>query len=1600
MTHQSLPRIEIGKFNGQVGKYHDFVNLFKSIIDNDTRLSQCDKFYYLKTLLEGEAADVVQHLSLNAENYNVALQLLAERYDNKFRIINHHINSILDLPVIKKCSAASLRELVSKTKQHLSALTNLEVPTQHWDLMILCILQRKIDMYTFRCFHLELKDNTLPKLDLFLKFLDQRASALETVAEVQQPCTSVNKYHGASLVAAAEGQISRSCTYCQSKYHNKLHQCQKFKLALPSDRIKFVESNKLCKLCLNSHKGKCYFAFRCATCKDKHNTLIHDSDSVDLSKQVALSRNLSENILLPTVKVKVYDKNGRPMYLRALCDSGSQTSFILSDVANKIDCQLFNEKTIISGICGSNEIKQKASLTVYSTVNNNTQDLTCCVVKNITSNLPQFPVNKQSLNIPPNVQLADQQFHISDKISILLGCDIFFRILMREQLPVAPGGLYLHNTMFGYIVAGKLPQHGKYKQCPVSNFCSSTSNMMLDSEFDQNEIQRLNSIDNSLKRLWQCEEVPKVYTEASSEQELAEIQFCESTKLIDGRFEVSLPLKQDFKDIRLGDSLSRALQRFYNLEKRFIRDPSLQEPYKKFIDEYVQLGHGRYYDISDYNLEQDPVYFLPHHPVINQNSKTTKLRVVFDGSMLTNEGVSLNDHLLNGPCVQNDLFSILILFRLNGKYVFISDIKKMFRNIMLNKKQCSLQNILWRDTPQEEIRCIQLLSVTYGLRSSNFLATRCLNELAYRFKDKYPLGAATLLNNVYVDDVSVGSNDLDELCEIKKQLTELLKLGSFELHKWSSNHPKILQDIPKSDQNLEDIEFCQHEDAFVKTLGIKYNVKKDTFNIGCSQNEVLTEYTKRQILSFLSSVFDPLGIIGPIIVLAKIFMQQTWMLRTAWDQAVPYDLNKKFKEFVENLLGMSDIVIPRNIRTYELQLIELVGFSDASNKAYGSCLYVRTIDYQGNVSMNLLCSKSRINPMTKLTTPRLELNSALLLAKLAKKVYDTLKTKFSLNVYLYVDSTIVLAWLNTEPVKLSVYVANRVKMIRDLTKEFLWLYVNTTKNPADCLSRGVEPHLLQNYDLWWCGPDYFKESSYVHSSRGLNFPEQIPEVKICGISIEKKKEKFELLSKYSDINKLIRVIACIYRVYNICKKEGHLGGNITCAELDFALKMIIRCDQKHYFESEMNALTSNKPIKGNLSSLNPFIDDMGLLRVGGRLQHAQIPYFQKHPIILAKGSNITHLIIANEHKLLMHAGQRMILSTLSQRYYIVNGLREIKCVIHKCIVCFRLKAKTTEQLMGSLPFDRVNPCRAFEKVGIDYGGPFSVKAHRIRKPLIYKAYILIFVCFVTKAIHIELASNMTTECFLQCLKRFISRRNRPSIIYCDNAATFKGASNQLNDLYSNHSKKEHQDTVHRFASDLGIEFNFIPAYSPVFGGLWEAGIKSAKFHMKRVIGNQVLTYEELNSVIIQIEGVLNSRPLIALPATDTTDMAYLTPSHFLTGAAMTSIPEPDVKDIPINRLSFWKQCTKMIQCFWKAWHKQYLVQLQNRPKWRSDRPNLEVGTLVIVREDNLPPLQWKMARIVEVYPGTDGKVRALTVINSKGTKMRTSVHKVCVLPIE
>ncbi|EZA47680.1 hypothetical protein X777_15428 [Ooceraea biroi] len=463
---------------------------------------------------------------------------------------------------------------------------------------------------------------------------------------------------------------------------------------------------------------------------------------------------------------------------------------------------------------------------------------------------------------------------------------------------------------------------------------------------------------------------------------------------------------------------------------------------------------------------------------------------------------------------------------------------------------------------------------------------------------------------------------------------------------------------------------------------------------------------------------------------------------------------------------------------------------------------------------------------------------------------------------------------------------------------------------------------------------------------------------------------------------------------------GALGPALSSAEIGLAKVFWLQRIQAENFPTEIHALANQQPLSSRspLLALTPFLDRDGLVRVGGRLRKAPLAFSVRHPVLLS-AHPLVELIIHNAHIRALHAGPQLTLNVLRRDFWILRARNAVKARIHKCIVCTRERAAIPTQIMGDLPAHRVTPTtRSFLHCGVDYAGPVLVRASAGRGIPSRKAYVAVFICLATKAVHLDLVSDYSTPAFIGAFSRFCARRGLPASMYSDNGTTFIGADKELTIAYK--TALRDPNFLNQTAADH-IEWHFIPPSAPHFGGLWESGVKSVKHHLRRVLSSHTLTFEEtfeeLTTVLCNIESCLNSRPLAAL--TDTLDdYECLTPGHFLVGSALTSPPEPSLLALNENRLSRWQLVRQLSERFWKLWQTDYLNTLQQRAKWREPTASVKVGQLVLIRNDSLPPCKWELGRVSQCHAGDDGFVRVVT-IRTATSEYRRPIRKLCVLPV-
>lgn len=1622
-TAIKLPKLNLKTFDGTLSDWTSFINLFNSSIHNNCALSNVEKFQYLLGVVRQEPLNLIKSLAISDANYTIAYDILIKRYQNNRKLIGLHLNHILEMPTMTSYSVNALRLFLNSFTENTQALTALGCNiTKDNPLLVLLILKR-LDKATRTRFENQRGDQAeLPTVNEIISFLesyighaedatlnyeDIKPATSKTDKSKPQPVKYVSDKRKYALLVNNSTDKSNQCHYCNDGSHFLYH-CKKFQLINPQERYNFVHAKNLCINCLSQlhTTKKCQSRHTCFKCGKNHHSLLHFENNPNKSQNInknkteadlcatAISDNkvslvsdnnpdkifagisrtvASKQVLLATALVKVINpKTGTYKVLRAVLDSASHCSFITNQAAHLLGCKYFENTCEIAGI--SNTSTQCKGVT-YLTLQSLSGELVASnhsllILDKIVDNLPRTNLPDHIRKVAKNIILADPTFDLTSPVDLLLGAELFCLIFKGEKINLGKNLPVAYDTIFGHVLLGTYFQPNALK-------CQFFSLLTITNE----------SLNNSLTKFWEQEKIPDA-TPINPEDADCEEYFTKTHIRDDaGRYQVRLPFKMENASSLLGDSITLAKNRFVSLEKKLNNNAEFGKLYRQFMSDYLHAGHMR---LCDSNEIGQIKYFLPHHGVLKMESSTTKLRVVFDASAITSSGKSLNQLLCAGPKLQNEIFDIIVNYRL-FKYVFFCDIKQMFLQINLHEDDQNYQAIIWRDNSSLPFQVFKLTTVAFGLSCSPYLAIRTLLQLAEDEGYNFPAAAAILKKNCFVDNIFGGHSEEEGLIQLQKELIQLLQKGGFELRKWASNSPQLLANLPV-EYYEKPLTVTPADGPQFSVLGLLWKPNIDAFTYRVKLNDKLP--TKRNILSTIAQIYDPCGFLSPVSVYTKIFMQIIWSRAIDWDDLLPDDLLEKWNSFFTELPVLTKVTVPRSFLLNSLSNLQLHGFCDASEAAYSAVIYLRTEVTNNNFVPHLLAAKTRVAPLKRVSIPRLELNAAVLLARLISYVKKIIIPHYNINsICAWSDSTVALSWIRTPAYKLQTYIANRVAEIQEIIPPQLWRHIRGSENPADCASRGLTPTQLLDNTLWWGGPLWLrcKEEDWPTSKfTPINW-EDIPERKISQLStlVATPNLEFFDFSRFSSWLKTVRIYVFVLRFINNTRNKEKYRGLITTKEMKLSTNLICKIIQQNKFKEELIKISQNKISK--FKTFTPFIDSDGLLRVGGRLKHSDLSFNAKHPIIMPKVHHVTNLIIDYYHVISLHAGPQLLQSIISQKFWIISARSIMRSRIRKCNTCFRCKPANQAPLMGQLPRSRIVPSRPFTITGCDFGGPFMLKTHTLRNSKLIKAYICVFICFAVKAVHVEVATDLTAESFIAALKRFVARRGPCTEIHCDQGTNFVGANNELRAIVKSFlASQRNQEEINNFCLPHNISFHFIPAASPHMGGLWESAIKSVKYHLKRIVGETILTLEEFITLTTQIEAMLNSRPLTPL-SQDIEDLSVLTPAHFLIGGNLAQVPELDLSDIAMNRLSRWELVQAFVQRIWKRWTQEYLNTLQQRLKWNAKKDNLSVGDLVIIQKENTAPFRWPMGRVTAVNTGKDNVIRSAVIKTATGELTRPAV---------
>ena len=1345
--------------------------------------------------------------------------------------------------------------------------------------------------------------------------------------------------------------------------------------------------------------------------------------------------------------------------LRLLLDTGSTHSFIRIADLEKYNLPISGQFLISLQPFGSPIDTQKRSIAVMNIKikSPNTDNYRDLAVKVIAVPKICDQINSYALTEFQKREIEAKCFNLNDPeanqdgllpIDVLIGQDFYYKLVHGPNFYLS-GGLILISTYGGYVMGGSVQQNSQmYSQTfgqsnqPVSlcvaNEINSFAHMSLDEE--QQTLDQFVSLENI----------------GVGPQEISPVLdfFNKTIRFTGSRYSIELPKKVE----QIEKLMTNFPQVFHRLESGFkkLNKPSqkdLKNTYIKIMEEQIELGiieeverlgsaseiqialdaNPRAFDALA-SPENTPVHYLPHFPV--QKASDGSFRLVYDAKARPfKQHLCLNDCLETGPKLINSLVGILIKFRLK-KFVCKGDIAKAFLQIEIEKQDRDLLRLLWKR--EEIIYIYRFARLPFGLTSSPFILAATLK---YHLENTSldPQTQKEILDSFYVDDLVYSMDSVQDLINRRLLILRLLSEAGMPLRKWNTNHFELRQSFLTVEENRPEVE---------PVLGLIWNVLQDTVNINGDRiaKKAHPATTKRGVYSSMAQVFDPLGLLSPYVFLCKLLVRDIWERNLKWDDPLPSDLMNRWDTWKSELSLLNEITLPRHIGIQGAKEHRLHGFCDASFMGFGAVIYLVTFTDDKAVS-HLITSKTRIAPKKITSVPRLELCSALLLSNLMSSVKESVPEIKEEHIHYHSDSANVIYWLRSgslsQPKDKTNFVSNRINKILEMSHSHQWHHVGTKENPADIASRGTLLVKLQNDKLWLNGPAFIKDTE-VQPQTHIDL-KRIPE----GVLDEGRQVKALLanvkptstgisalisLDYTNDYAKLIRHTNIVMKTASIwlektrnkptTQKSSDSAKKNTVSttktrhppkwrQMDLkAIAMIpqlgilddneaelkwIREVQQEHFSDVLQACQGASEIvtskaKSLAKNLKVFYDqELEVLRLKTRLPYSELDGAAINPILLPRDSKLTTMIITSVHQRLLHAGVRQTLTAVRGEFWFTAGRQKVASVIRGCVTC--RKAVGPAYALPphpDLPDFRVRKDFPFKHVGIDFAGPFLVTEGDNE----IKAYVLVITCTTTRAVYLVDTQGLSAYQFLLALKKFVGRKGYPATIVSDNAKAFECCHRKLVAIYKN---KEVQQYLLENRISWKIDWHFYCERAPWQGGFIERVVSLFKAVAKRVIGSAKMNYLEFSTVVVEAEGIINSRP-ITFDYSTHEDAGPLSPSKLINGFDLTEIPPmkssqrdtiPEVTGTSTLQRYWFLESVKT--SMWNRWSKEYLTALAerhfNNAKTKGVQAVPSVGEVVLLKNEKAPRRKWRLARVLEAKKSPrDGKVRTCVVqtLNEEG----------------
>lgn len=1651
------PDIEVLDYDGSALQWPRFVQSFYEGVHSLPFLTDTKRMTLLQNHLTGTAKNLTEGLGYSGRSYARAMKDLKLNFGHRSLVARAYIDRITKGAALQDRNRKSLRDFHIAIRDCLLTLQemcyNADIESSETIRQATRRLpSHLIGRWAEHCLNLRERHRE-PSLSDLEQWLGKRVMALfdpllpdddapqssDSYNKAQNHVSAATKSRGASAPAlptasfkaavssdskmpAADTKPKIKCPVCTQAHI--VHRCETFEKMNPTQRIEKVIGSHLCLNCLaDDHAVRfCTSNNRCRelNCNRKHHTKLHDdhrlrrdkaqpnrdqsdtegdkeSENATFGAKTTIENKCKSNVYLQIVPVRIHGADNRSVSTYALLDGACQSSFIKKSFADKLNLSGPEKPIDITTLLSSGTINSDlVSFKISSLEDETSFDIPWAWTLDELHTPPQEIRNStKKLQHLADLNLAD--IH-PDDVGIVIGANLPEAILATEIRKGPPGRPLGVKTPLGWTIMGVADSSQKRGKITTS------ANITNVARSESDDLLHL-----LVESFFKTESVVSIFKgkpALSVEDKRAQQTLDEKTKLVNNHYQVPMLYKDEDPEIT-ADGYYVSLKRWTVLEEKFRANPEFFQRYKTVITDLLLKKCSRKMTAEEAKKKTKKTRYLPHGPVINPN-KPEKLRVVKDAASKA-KGKSLNDFLVTGPDLLNCLVGILLRFK-RGSVGIAADIEAMFHRVLACVEDRDCLRFLWKDDLDAAEPDVYQMNVhIFGAKCSPTCAEYALQRTAKdNQKDFSELAVNTVLRDFYVDDLISGESSPELAAKLANELIDLCKRGGFRLTKWTSNSREVLASLPPSELAAKEVNLELDELPVERVLGMHWNTDRDQFIFRMIQKEAPS--TKRGALTIVSSVFDPLGYEAPFILRAKLIIQQLWRLKIDWDEQMPEPILSQWLQWLTELPEIANFAVPRryapDFNLFEAKRLEVHTFADASEVAMGVVSYLRITSPDDVISCSFLKANTNCAPLKPMGPARLETQACVL----AVRQQDLIRSEIDLKVDRYVlwsDSMTAIQYINNETRRFHVYIANRITEIHESTDPSQWYHCPGLQNPADDCSRGLAASDINLKHRFLHGPDflYQEEKHWPHPVCLQPISEEDVEVrKEVQFAFAAKTVPLETiyainLHKYSRLIRLTRTTAYVMRLpHNMKCKLGNTQrpyleyrtGPLKPFEIELALLHWVKQAQLDGFRDEKETLKLGKCLKptSSLLRLLPVIDE-DMLRVGGRIDKAPIAYDARHQLVIPEKHYLAKLLVIDAHEKIAHSGQEHVLAKLRERFWIINARVLVRNLVRSCIICHRRRIKPALPVMAELPAYRVDICvPCFTNTGVDYFGPMYVKIGRAS----VKRYGCLFCCLVTRAIHLEVAVSLDTDDFICALRRFTCRRGVPKILTSDNGTNFRGADRELRDCIE---AMKHDEIATRLATEDQIEWKFNPPSGPHFGGVWERLVRSVKTNIRVVIGNKSLRDDVLYTSLVEIESIVNSRPLSPV-SDDPDDYEAITPSHFLIGRSSPRIP-PDVPALDdVSPRKRWRQAQTNSERFWELYRKHYLPELTPRQKWNYPARNLVENDLVLIVDEQVPRGRWLLGRVLNTRPDKQGVVRSAEIKTSTGTLIRP-VAKLCLL---